>query len=285
MQNSELSLDIHGNKLYHEVARQTLPILVRQAKAGKTIYYADLAQEINLPNPRNLNYPLGSIGTTLIELSKIWGEEIPQIQCIVISKSSELPGEGIDGFITDKNKFKKLNKKQKKSLVDGILAKIFSYDKWDTVLEILNLPLATIDEDTQNKVENITSQNMGGGGEGEAHKQLKRYIQEHPECVGIKGMNSELEKTLPSGDSIDIFFENSQHWVVVEVKSKISKEFDIVRGLYQCVKYQAVMGSYLAVLNIQKDVRTVLALDCNFPDSLIPVKNIFGIEVIQNINV
>ena len=67
-------------------------------------------------------------------------------------------------------------------------------------------------------------------------------------------MNSELEKTLPSGDAIDVFFENSQHWVGVEVKSKISNEFDILRGLYQCVKYQAVMESYLAVLNIQKDV-------------------------------
>ncbi|GAB1452542.1 hypothetical protein MASR2M47_25980 [Draconibacterium sp.] len=28
----------------------------RQAKAGQTIYYSDLANQIGIPNPRNLNY-------------------------------------------------------------------------------------------------------------------------------------------------------------------------------------------------------------------------------------
>jgi hypothetical protein len=46
---------LDGEKLYQERARLTLPYLVRQAKAGQTIYYSDLAKEINIPNPRNLN--------------------------------------------------------------------------------------------------------------------------------------------------------------------------------------------------------------------------------------
>jgi hypothetical protein len=49
---------LSGEKLYLERARTTLPYLVRQAKAGKTIFYSDLAIEINIPNPRNLNYIL-----------------------------------------------------------------------------------------------------------------------------------------------------------------------------------------------------------------------------------
>lgn len=36
-----------GDKLYQKRARLTLPYLVRQAKAGQTIYYSDLAKELN----------------------------------------------------------------------------------------------------------------------------------------------------------------------------------------------------------------------------------------------
>ena len=50
--NSDL---LNGEKLYLERAKVTLPYLVRQAKAGQTIYYSDLAKEVGIPNPRNLN--------------------------------------------------------------------------------------------------------------------------------------------------------------------------------------------------------------------------------------
>lgn len=248
METAEVSLGLDGNKLYQQRARVALPILVRQAKAGKKIYYADLAEEIGIPNPRNLNYPLGSIGTSLKELSEVWGEDIPQIQCIVVNQNTELPGEGIGWFITDTNKFKKLSSKQKKALVDGVLTKIFSYDKWNSVLNALGLQPTPISESVRKKVQKTAATQKGAGGEGEQHKKLKLHIRNNPSCVGVnlKGMKSETEKGLPSGDSIDVFFENKKHWVGVEVKSEISDELDILRGLYQCVKYQAVMESYLS---------------------------------------
>jgi len=286
METAEISLGIEGNKLYQKRARKALPILVRQAKAGRKIYYADLAEEIGIPNPRNLNYPLGSIGTALEELSELWGEKIPQIQCIVVNQSTELPGEGIGWFISDTKEFAKLNAKQKKALVDGVLAKIFGYDKWDSVLDALGLPPTPISESVKKKVQKVASSKRGAGGEGEQHKKLKQYVKNNPESIGVKlnGLKSETEKGLPSGDSIDVFFENKNHWVGVEVKSEISDELDILRGLYQCVKYQAVMESYLSVLNLQKDVKVILALGCGLPEPLISVKNTLGIEVVENIN-
>ena len=84
---------------------------------------------------------------------------------------------------------------------------------------------------------------------------------------------------------MDVFFENKKTWIGIEVKSEISDEIDILRGLYQCVKYHAVMDSHLSVLDAQKDTRVILALGGEFPKSLIPVKNTLGIEVIDNINV
>lgn len=286
METAEISQGLEGDKLYQQRARMALPILVRQAKAGRKIYYADLAEEIGIPNPRNLNYPLGSIGTALKELSSTWEDEIPQIQCIVVNQSTELPGEGIGWFITDTDKFKKLSSKQKKALVDGVLAKIFSYEKWDSVLAALGLQAAPVDEKVRKKVKKTASSIRGAGGEGKEHKRLKSYISENPVSVGINlnGLKAETERGLPSGDSIDVSFENKNHWVGVEVKSSISDDLDILRGLYQCVKYQAVMESYLSVLDVEKDVRVILALGCEFPESLVSVKNTLGIEVVEAIN-
>jgi hypothetical protein len=121
---------LYGDKLYLKRARITLPYLVRQAKAGKTIYYSDLALEINIPNPRNLNFILGAIGNALIKLDS----SIPMIQCLVINKQTNFPGDGIDGFI-DKKNFSKLNRTQKTETLNRALNDIFSYTQWDWVLQ------------------------------------------------------------------------------------------------------------------------------------------------------
>lgn len=86
---------IFGDKLYQKRAHKALPILVRQAQAHEPIVYSDLADEVEMPNPRNLNYVLGSIGQTLVDLSKEWEEDIPPIQCLVLNKNTRQPREGI----------------------------------------------------------------------------------------------------------------------------------------------------------------------------------------------
>ncbi|MBB5032058.1 hypothetical protein [Prosthecobacter vanneervenii] len=56
---------------YQSRAQKAMSLLVRQAWSGRNgtpIVYSDLAQEMGIPNERNLNYPLGSVGNTLIEL-------------------------------------------------------------------------------------------------------------------------------------------------------------------------------------------------------------------------
>ncbi|WP_254318854.1 hypothetical protein [Vibrio cholerae] len=132
METAEIAENFWGDKLYQQRARKALPFLVRQAIVGETIFYSDLAEELEMPNARNLNYVLGCIGTTLEELAEETEEEIPPIQCLVVNKATELPGEGIGLFISDKD-FKKLSKKQKKKIVDSQLTKIYSYPDWGFV--------------------------------------------------------------------------------------------------------------------------------------------------------
>lgn len=297
MKTSKKAFSIHGNKLYQERARKVLPILVQQAKAGRQrakagekISYGDLAEELGL-HWRTLNYPLGSIGKTLQELGKSWEEEIPPIECLVVNKKDGLPGKGIssfiDEFINDKTEFRKLSKKEKHIRVNWVLAKVSAYDKWGSVLKELGLEPASMPASVIQEVKKSASSKRGGGGEGKEHKKLKQYIENNPQSIGLRprGWETKTEKDLPSGDFMDVSFENKSRWVGVEVKSKISDENDIKRGLYQCVKYQAVMDAYLAVEGEQKDVKTILALGCKLPERLIRARNTLGVKVVEDIKV
>lgn len=64
----------------------------------------------------------------------------------------------------------------------------------------------------------------------------------HPEVLGITGVSrKETEHPLPSGDIIDVYFETVDSRYAIEVKPSISPEEDITRGIFQCVKYKAVL--------------------------------------------
>jgi hypothetical protein len=95
--------------------------------------------------------------------------------------------------------------------------------------------------------------------------------------------HGEEEHLLPSGDSLDVFFEHRKEHFGVEVKSHISDTADIARGLYQCVKYQAVLEARQAASGHAKNVHTFLVIGGEFPAELIPLKNVLGVEVYDKV--
>lgn len=272
---------LSGDKLYLERARITLPYLVRQAKAGQTIYYSNLAEEIGIPNPRNLNYPLGAIGNGLITLSKKLKLEIPPIQCLVINKNTDLPGEGIGWFISE-IEFKKLSKSKKQELVNRQLNNIYSFQHWDKVLSALELE--EIDTEITPIIEKAKRIGFGGG-ESESHKKFKEAISKKPHLINLNLPQGVTEYKLPSGDSIDVLFLNKNQIIGVEVKSKISADEDILRGLFQCVKYKYLVEAEQILKGKEPNSRIILALQGKFPIKLLGAKNTLGIEVIDNIKI
>ena len=271
--------NIFGEKLYQQRARIALPILVRQAKAMQKIYYEDIARELGIPNPRNMNYPLGSIGVTLEELSEKWDAEIPKIQCLVVNKRDELPGEGISWFISDKDNCGNLTKQEKQELLNINLACIYFYPHWDEVLHVLDL-----EELESNFSDEISKASHSGGGEGRLHKAMKRYIASHPALLdsAYAGLKAKIECSLPSGDSLDVSLLGRKKWIGIEVKPRTSGSDDITRGLFQCVKYQAVMNAQAKVERLKLDINVHLVLESGLPKELVPLKNILGVSVIDN---
>ena len=137
METAKVAKSLEGDELYQQRVRIALPILVRQAHARAKIYYAELATELGMSNPRTLNYPLGSIGTALELLSKEWSRDIPQIQCLVVNQKNELPGDGVGWFFRDVGEFKGLPLRRRQAIVDAALAKVFAYPHWNEVLALL----------------------------------------------------------------------------------------------------------------------------------------------------
>jgi len=270
-----------GTQLYHERARRALPLLVRQAEAGQTVVYSDFAAELDMSNARNLNFVLGSVGATLKELSNQWGRPVPPIQCLVVNKETGLPGEGFAWFLVDKTGYSKLSRAQKRAVVKAEISQITAYPDWRKVLTAFQLPPAS------NNYEALVAEATAfrGGGESDAHRQLKEYVASHPQVVGlpVTHPHAATEVGLPSGDALDVSFRTRDEWVAVEVKSNLSPQADVVRGMYQCVKYRAVMEATLAAAGRLAGVRAILVLQSALPRSLVPLRNILGVEVVDNV--
>lgn len=279
---AEIASPLDGNKLYQERARAALPLLVRQAAAAKPIFYSALAEELGMSNPRNLNYVLGSIGQAMVRLSKKWKTKVPPIQCLVVNKATGLPGEGIGWFLITKEDFAKLPLRRRREIVQAELQHIYAYPHWEEVLEELALNLA--ETDFSNDV--IKASGGFGGGESAAHKRLKEYVARNPHVIGLPKSTPEgaTEYGLPSGDFLDVLFKYKKSWVAVEVKSIVSDQADIVRGIFQCVKYQAVLDAVLLSESKTQDANAILVLESALPEHLRPLCNLLGVEVIDSVN-
>jgi hypothetical protein len=280
-QTPNIAESIEGEKLYQERARRAFPLLVRQALAHQPIFYENLAAELDMPNPRNLNFVLGSVGASIEKLSREWGEEIPPIQCIVINQQDEVPGSGFFGFLLPDQSVKSLNRREKRELVNAVLQKVYLYPKWLEVLDHFKLPRPT--SDFARFVRSASS--IRGGGESEAHRSFKEWIASNKTVLGLSERIADgvCEYQLPSGDVVDVLFSQGSEVIPVETKSHISDVADITRGIFQCVKYQAVLEAALLAKNQKADVRAILALEAKFPAELIPLKNLLGVNVFDDL--
>ena len=220
-----------------ELVRQIIPILVGWAKHGKTDKtYGDLIHALGYSRYSGIGDQLGNVEKVLDKLRDVTGEDIPTLNALV--QKNGIPSAG---FKFVRSFYNSLTLPEKKSLVAGLNARAVNYTKWNWVLDQLGLQPTKIF--TEKELEQLGTHY--GGGEGEEHKALKKYICQHPECLNYKDVVfAETEHPLPSGDSLDVYFELSDGiHVAIEVKPSIAPDQDICRGVFQCVKYNAVMDA------------------------------------------
>jgi hypothetical protein len=260
-------------------ARTALPLLVLQAKAEQTITYAHLAKLVGMPNHRNLNTVLGAIGNSLLELAKQRRGEIPPIQGLVVNKRTKLPGYGIGTFLSHRN-FEDYSVTQQRKILHEQLGRVYAYPGWDLVLEQLELvPLHV------NLMAGLQGDSRPSGGESAAHLRLKEFVAANPAVVGLPvRLGAGLcEHLLQSGDRLDVHFTHYAQRIAVEVKSRVSDEQDVLRGLLQCVKYRVLIEAEQLLAGDEPNSRVLLVLEGSLPPRLRHPRYLLGVDVIENV--
>lgn len=272
---------IFGDKLYQERARAALPLLVRQAEAEAPIFYSALARELRMPNPRNLNYVLGCIGQTLEQLQRKRRQPVPPIQCLVVNMATGLPGEGIGWFVIKKEDFSKLSLKRRREIIQAELQRVYAYPNWRDILR--ELDLEPVEHDFTGVLRSASA--FRGGGESKEHRELKEFVARNPAVVGLPPITpaGDTEVHLASGDCLDVSFRTRAVWVAAEIKSAISSSADIARGIFQCVKYRAVLDATLVAEERPPNSRAILVLGGSMPADLLPLANMLGVEFVQDV--
>lgn len=230
-----ISTVIH-TKRSQELVGQIIPILVGWAKYGlsnKT--YGDLTHALGYTRYSGIGEQLGNVEIVMRELRKRTSEEVPTLNALVKTPKEGIPSDGFDFVYPNYNG---LTLSEKQVFVAGINEQAYNYKKWDWVLDQLGLQPSKII--TEQELEAISVH--GGGGEGKEHKAIKEYVYKQPESLGITGVTrKETEHPLPSGDRLDVYFETADSRYAIEVKPSTSPEDDITRGIFQCVKYKAIL--------------------------------------------
>ena len=160
---------------------------------------------------------------------------------------------------------------------------VYQYPDWQEVYRHLfpgdaydNLALPELEPDAE--AQEPDGNNPKGGGEGEEHRRLREWVLTHPELINpdYQSTRTATEWLLKSGDRVDVaVFLPYGKTVAVEVKSRVSNDSDLERGVYQCIKYRAVIDA------MGMDVTTVLLTECELPSHLRSISRAHDILNVQ----
>lgn len=286
---------LQGDKWTNATARAALPILVWCAQHGRTITYGQLDQEIvqrglgHHVHPAQYGYPAGAIGSALFETEQEWGDAIPPLNAIVVNAKEGMPGAGVDFFLEryfqPEQDIDSMTKEDRRAVVEEIHGDIFSYEYWGDILEQYGLqPIADGIGDEPEEVDDIDAPKRAGWSseeESDAHRALKEFVAAHPDTVGLPS-NSErgiTEYLFASGDRADVVFRTNHGYLGVEIKSIISNNADLNRGLFQAIKYQALLRAEQKACLQPPTARAVMVTERELPRNLRNLADTLGIAV------
>lgn len=287
-----------GNLSNEQYALSCIPVLVdhvlRQTdEVMQKLTYNELARRLHRLNKHGLPAAKG-LGVVLgramehIDRAAAPGAAAPYLTTIVVAKNG--PDKGLPGVgVRERwHGYDLLTRAEKADRIEAEYTRILQFgSQWNDVLRALGLSPFP-DGETLPLGEAVGG---WGGGESSEHKALKDYVRTHPELFGAgeEGLEwrASEEYALRSGDEIDVFFKSDSAWIGVEVKSAVSEGNlkDYERGLYQVVKYRAVLLAQAKIDNPDElpTVKVVLALDRALPAQLRAVAEALGVQVVENL--
>ncbi len=264
-----------------------IPILIKWARESwdSPHYYADIAKSIG-SNLQSVGAWLGLIWSHVIHPRFPYA---PSLNALVCNQITHLPSDGLDYVFPN---YSKSSLKEQKEFVAKANLAAHEYD-WNPVLRELGLkPLDVLPFKELCDYNNRLFFGKGHskhlkGGENLFHKRLKEYIQEHPDKIGILEdiTFSAIEHTVLSQDRIDVLIATKNTSYAIEVKSEISNDDDIIRGVFQAVKYKAVLEAQGKINGDTTDVKSILVISRALPELAAKMAKILDVTVIENFEI
>jgi hypothetical protein len=224
-----------------------------------------------------LGYPAGR----LMEDIQLISKNAPLLNILLVLQSDDMPSTGAGWFLAEHFGVAKLKTKNFRSrhpvlwrrYFEKAAKEVYDYRHWDKLIDRVypstikyeKSSLSALSADAGTEREGIP---RGRKGEGPTHKALRLWARDNPGAVvkRARGCRSETEVELPSGDRVDVVYFTEQTTYAVEVKSRISNDADFERGVYQCVKYRAVLQAMNPYQT--RDIRVILLTERKLPGYL-----------------
>ena len=286
----------HVDSLARRGARHALGLLLQHVRADEPFAtYGSIARllEAKLRIPRVFPTHVGAVAGEMMNRILEIDEDAPLINALV-TRPSGIPGKGFGGYYDDRYRpsggrgWMALSRKRKLDVVEEVRAQVRRYPDWDKIYRELfgKAPPPPVPKKrfTEKDGKRPETSRPPGAGESPEHKKLKTWAADNPAALGLgSAMNPKPEWPLLSGDRIDVLFSDGTSFVAVEVKSIRSSPDDLRRGIYQCVKYRAVLEAQEHP--VTTPVRAILVSEERLPKDLQARARLLGVALrVQAVN-
>ncbi|WNO53164.1 hypothetical protein [Stakelama saccharophila] len=184
----------------------------------------------------------------------------PLLNALLVEQDTELPSDGAGWYLANRfdepllrrDNAKNLYRKLWRRTFDRAAGEVYSTprERWQSLFQAAyGEPLNAEAIRQQRKQRKAGTEEdgirYGRNGEGPNHEALRLWVCENPSSIRRKFRSAvaETEVVLDSADRVDAVFRLPEEVVAIEVKSRDSNLIDLRRGVFQCIKYRAVLDA------------------------------------------
>ncbi len=254
--------------------------LIEAAKERHAVTYGEaksrLQREVDFTTifPIHLGQPAGEAMWRIQDKEP----DAPLLNVLLVRQADGMPGSGAGGFMANRFQKRILSKKNIRKddpqlwrrYFEKAATEVYEYPHWDRLYKMAYGRAYRTDTDTEKNDPKTggnekDGQPPNGGGEGKNHRALRLWVRDNPDKIlpRIETIRARSEVPLLSGDRVDVAYYARRSTIALEVKSRDSNEADLIRGVYQCVKYRAVLRAMDA--RRDPDVIAVLVTENELP--------------------
>lgn len=207
-------------------------------------------------------YTAGSMIDKLLQVDPL----APLLNVLLVERATELPSDGAGSFLANRYGEPRLRREGAKDRHPRLWRRVFDMAagevyatpevEWRRLFQLAfgdQLDPEQVARERQRRKAGAEDDGIqyGRSGEGPNHKALRLWVHENPGLISKRFVTAvaETEFVLDSADRVDVLLRTGDGVVAVEVKSRDSNVVDLRRGVFQCIKYRAV----LQAMDIRED--------------------------------